>query len=166
MGAKPLYDTDIVAWADQQAEALRRLPSSQPRLSNVVDWANVIEEIEDVGNNKVSAVESMIRNILAHVIKMAADPEARPQNYRRREVANWHVQILADATRSMRAKIDMDRQWSLATKLAAAGLADHGVRLPAWMPQACPFPLDAILDPDMDAEALSRDLVARHRPTP
>ena len=34
-----LYDADIAAWAEQQANALRR------RAANEVDWENVAEEI-------------------------------------------------------------------------------------------------------------------------
>ena len=36
------YDTDVAAWAEQQADALRR------RAANEIDWDNVAEEIEDV----------------------------------------------------------------------------------------------------------------------
>ena len=35
-----LYGADIVAWAEQQADALRR------RAANEIDWENVAEEIE------------------------------------------------------------------------------------------------------------------------
>ena len=39
-----LYETDIVAWADRQVAELRRL--EEAGITNTVDWANVIEEIE------------------------------------------------------------------------------------------------------------------------
>ena len=41
-----LYDADPWSWSQQQAEALRR------RDLGAIDWDNVIEEIEDVGNRR------------------------------------------------------------------------------------------------------------------
>jgi hypothetical protein len=47
MTLSALYETDIVAWADLQVAELRRL--EEAGITNAVDWANVIEEIESVG---------------------------------------------------------------------------------------------------------------------
>jgi hypothetical protein len=47
MTLSALYETDIVAWADRQVAELRRL--EEAGITNAVDWANVIEEIESVG---------------------------------------------------------------------------------------------------------------------
>ena len=55
-----LYDTDIVAWAEDQASALRR------RAANEIDWDNIAEEIESVGNEQRHAVESLLINIMQH----------------------------------------------------------------------------------------------------
>jgi hypothetical protein len=41
-----LYDTDVAAWAEQQAGALRR------RAANEIDWDNVAEEIEGVAASR------------------------------------------------------------------------------------------------------------------
>jgi hypothetical protein len=46
---KTLYEQDTAAWSRQQAEALRaaaRGSSNQP-----LDWENLAEEIEDLGNS-------------------------------------------------------------------------------------------------------------------
>jgi len=39
-----------------------------------VDWENVIEEIEDVGNEQRSAVESLLANIMQHRLQIMAWP--------------------------------------------------------------------------------------------
>ena len=47
-----LYDTDILAWSDRQADLLRRMAAGE-RVNDQVDWENVAEEIQDMGNNVV-----------------------------------------------------------------------------------------------------------------
>ena len=42
-----LYDADVLEWSEQQAR-LSRLLAAEERLSEAVDWANVVEEIERV----------------------------------------------------------------------------------------------------------------------
>ena len=74
-----LYATDIVAWADRQVEELRRLADAG--VTNSVDWANVIEEIESVGRSEWSGVRSQLIHALSHIIKGLCDPRssrARP----------------------------------------------------------------------------------------
>ncbi len=43
-----LYERDVLSWAEQQAALLRRLVAGE-RVNGTVDWANVIEEVQDVG---------------------------------------------------------------------------------------------------------------------
>ena len=47
-----LYDQDVLVWSDQQAELLRRLAAGE-RVNDAVDWANVIEEVQDVGQSQL-----------------------------------------------------------------------------------------------------------------
>ena len=51
-GDRSLYDTDIVAWSEQQAEALRDLARQAGKQSNAVDWDNLIDEVETVGRSE------------------------------------------------------------------------------------------------------------------
>jgi hypothetical protein len=48
MADADLYDIDILAWSEQQAEALRSLTGRRD-LPNPLDLSHVVEEIEDVG---------------------------------------------------------------------------------------------------------------------
>ncbi|HEY2619461.1 MAG TPA: DUF29 family protein [Acetobacteraceae bacterium] len=52
-----LYDTDMLAWSERQADLLRRMAAGE-RVNDQVDWGNVAEEISDMGNNLVRAVAS------------------------------------------------------------------------------------------------------------
>ena len=51
-GMSDTYDTDIALWSVHQAELLRRMAKGE-RVNDQVDWENVAEEIEDMGNNVV-----------------------------------------------------------------------------------------------------------------
>ena len=53
------YDTDVVTWSQRQAALLRRVASGE-RINDQVDWENVVEEIESVGQSQVDAVESAV----------------------------------------------------------------------------------------------------------
>jgi len=81
------YDTDILEWSGGQASLLRRLANGE-RVNDLIDWTNVIEEIESVGNEQLHAVRSLLVQAMAHRLKALAWPAAR-------DADNW----LADAER-------------------------------------------------------------------
>ena len=63
MDRRSLYDDDIYAWAQQQAEALR-----------AKDWAalnveHLAEEVDDLRNTERRAVRDQLRLILSHLLK-------------------------------------------------------------------------------------------------
>ena len=58
-----LYHTDVAAWAEQQAGALRR------RAANEIDWDNVAEEIEGVAAIQKREVRSRLRVVCEHLLK-------------------------------------------------------------------------------------------------
>ncbi len=43
-----MYDTDVLIWSEQQAQLLRRLAAGE-RVNDLIDWQNVIEEVDSVG---------------------------------------------------------------------------------------------------------------------
>ena len=51
-----IYDTDVVTWSEQQADLLRRIAAGE-QVNDQVDWPNIIEEVEAVGQSQVDAVE-------------------------------------------------------------------------------------------------------------
>ena len=44
-----LYERDFVLWSEAQADLLRRLAAGE-RVNAAVDWPNLIEEVEDLGD--------------------------------------------------------------------------------------------------------------------
>jgi hypothetical protein len=116
-----LYDTDVLAWSEQQAAALRDLLARRD-LPNQLDLANVIEEIEGVGRSELHAAESLIENILVHLIMLAADPEAPAVRGWNAEITAWTATLRRRITPSMHTRIDLDSIWTDAVRIASAKL--------------------------------------------
>ena len=70
-----LYETDVVAWAEAQAEALRA-----GRLDEL-DLENLAEEIADVGRREARAVESHLETLVMHLLKWRHDPDHRSRSW-------------------------------------------------------------------------------------
>ena len=151
------YASDILLWSEQQADLLRRVARGER--VNGLDWENVAEEIESVGRSELHAVESQLRVALTHLLYLLHTNDPVP-------VAHWSTEVLAaldNAQRgyapSMAQRIDLDRIWRSACRLAAPKLADMGVALPR--PGAgCPLPLAELLAEDMDLPRLLARLSA------
>jgi hypothetical protein len=62
------YESDILLWSERQAQLLRRLAAGE-RVNDLVDWENVIEEVESVGSEQLHAVESLLLQALVHMLK-------------------------------------------------------------------------------------------------
>jgi hypothetical protein len=70
-----LYDVDVLEWSEQQARLLR--DAAAGKLGNEApDWANIIEEIESVGQSQVDAFESWWFQAFLHDLKAEAWPLA------------------------------------------------------------------------------------------
>src|SRR3954464_15566716 len=74
---KSLYDEDFVAWTQQQAKALRAAAGS--RTNQPLDWENLAEEVEDLGKSVRRELESQIRRIIQHLLKLQYSPSADPR---------------------------------------------------------------------------------------
>jgi hypothetical protein len=151
-----LYHSDVVAWSEQQADLLRR--AARGERVNGLDWTNLIEEIEDVGVSQRTAVESLLRQALVHLLKIGGWPASDA-------AAHWAgeaVGFLADAsgrfTPSMRRSIDLERLYRRAHQQVRQ-LRMHGVGPQPLLP-TCPLTLDDLLSDDPAPVALAQRLAA------
>ncbi len=144
-----LYDRDFLLWTEQQAALLRRLAHGE-RVNAAIDWPHVIEEIEDVGRSQVSGCESLLRQAILHLIKLAVG-EDRPAGHWRSEVAGFLVDAQERFSPSMRQHIDVDALYRKAVRQLRAG--EYGTLLEG-MPQTCPVTLDELLSDTLDVSAL------------
>ena len=139
-----LYERDILTWSEHQADLLRRVARGE-RVNNV-DWAHVVDEIEAVGLSELSAVNSRLRLMLLHLLKLASWPDNSAVRQWHDEVAGFQAEAVQRFAPSMRQRIDLDRLHALVLKQLQA--ADYGRSPPAW-PGACVFTLDQLLNDDV-----------------
>lgn len=145
------YREDIYAWSREQAGVLRGM-TRQASLPNALDIANVAEEIESVGSEVRNAVESFIRLILVHLVKVAVSPNLSAHAHWRGETLNFHAEIQGRYTRSMRQDIDLDVLWRRALRQVRATLSDHGEYMPRVTSDRCPLALDAFVSEEFDLD--------------
>jgi hypothetical protein len=136
-----LYDTDVIAWANEQVRLLRA-----GRLDRL-DIEHIAEEIEDVGKSEQRELASRMAILLAHLIKWQFQPARRG--------ASWETTI-----RTQRRSVErrLRRTPSLATSLkdldwwadAWDDALDTATRETgiADLPRTCPWGQDQVLDPD------------------
>lgn len=160
----PGYDTDFFAWTQHQAKLLRLLNGLRSDLPEELDIDHVAEEIEDLGSAELNSVKSLIRQILAHLVKTASDPGAAAEAHWRSEAVTFQLDLLDRYAPSMRQRIDMHSIWRRAVRGAASQLRDHGSELLPDIPLRCPFSVDDIVIESFDFDAALEQL--RKTPSP
>jgi hypothetical protein len=160
MSHSALYDDDILLWSERQAEIIRELGRKRRDLPNEFDVENVAEEIESVGRSELAAVESYIELILAHLIKLALDPQSDAARHWRAEIIAFHGNMRRRYAQSMRERIAFSDTWRLAREQAIVGSAQPAERT-AGLPEECPFLLDEILADRLEASVLVERLMGR-----
>ena len=135
-----LYERDVLAWSQHQADLLRRLERGER--VNDVDWTNVVEEIESVGLSELNALRSFLRLILTHLLKIHASPNSDARNHWLGEIVVFQAEATERFSPSMRQRIDIERLY--ATALKQLQTIDSSLKLP----QVNPFTLDDLLTED------------------
>ncbi len=138
------YDTDIVVWSEHQAELLRRLAAGE-RVNDQVDWENVVEEIESVGNEQRHAVESLLLQALLHMLKAEAWPTSSDVPHWQAEARVFRGQVRRRFVPSMRQRVDLAGIYADSLRGLPATI-DGQPPLP--VPGICPVTLDQLLSDD------------------
>lgn len=73
---KSLYETDFVQWIEATVTQLRS------QNYEAVDWANLIEEIEDMSRRERKALKSNLIVVLLHLLKWQFQPEQQSGSWR------------------------------------------------------------------------------------
>jgi hypothetical protein len=112
MSAADLYETDARAWAEAQADALRR------RATNEIGWDNVAEEIEDVAQRNRDRIKGALTMALVHLLKWRFQPEARSNAWKAMVVAERNC--IAGSYVATRASPDIQqRYWPMSIPMPA-----------------------------------------------
>jgi Domain of unknown function DUF29 len=122
-----LYERDVLAWSQHQADLLRRLGRGER--VNDVDWVHVAEEIEDVGLSELHSVESFLSLIMVHLLRLYAWPDSQACGHWRGEIAAFRSNANRRFAPSMRQRIDIGSLYAEAVEQLLE--ADPALRLPA-----------------------------------
>jgi len=124
----PGYEDDLVLWAENQAQALRRAASTASNLS--IDWLNVAEEIEALARAERSALASNVTTIIEHLLKLEASPANDPRIGWRETIlrARSTIEAILDASPGLRPSLYtvVHAAHPRARKLAQGVLALYG----------------------------------------
>jgi len=105
---KSLYDNDFLAWSKQQAEALRA--AMRDGSNQGLDFGNLAEEIEDLGKSVRRELQSQIRRVVRHLLKLEHSPAREPRRGWAESVVDARAEIedLLEASPSLRTELDRD----------------------------------------------------------
>jgi len=144
--ADGLYDTDILAWSETQADLLARIARGQR--VNGVDWDNVVEEIADVGLSQLNSVRSLLRQAMMHLLKLYLWPDDTAGRHWRTEIDVFLDDAAERYAPSMRQRLDLEKIWRQ-TRTSMTRV-DGSVPAVKALPMECPWVLDDLLAGDAD----------------
>jgi hypothetical protein len=137
-----LYDTDILQWSEHQAALLRRRAAGELVNEDELDWPNIAEEIESVGNEQLHAVTSLLVQALVHEMKAEAWPLCRDVPHWKSEALRFRGDAADRYVPSMRQRIDLARLYRRALRILPETI-DGQPPLP--VPQVCQRTLEELL---------------------
>jgi len=129
------YESDLVAWASEQAALLRA------GMLSALDAVHIAEELEDLGESEKRALRSHLAVLMAHLLKWQHQPALRCTSWRRTVAAERkEVLFSLQETPSLRTVLGstewIDLVWARALSLAAG---ETGLDC---FPDPCPWDLD------------------------
>lgn len=135
------YESDVIAWANEQARLLRAGLFSQ------LDIEHLADEIEDVGKSEKRELRSRMAVLLAHLLKWQYQPERRGNGWRR-TITEQRRGILGclQETPSLKAEIKRAAWWEWLWSDAVT-IAIQETGLDAF-PESCPWTFAQIMDAD------------------
>ena len=162
MDVSELYETDFLAWTEQQAAALR----SAAGVSNNLDLPHLAEEVESLGRRDLRDVESLIRQILLHLLKIVAEPASEACRHWRIEVVGFQADASRAFSPSMGQRVDVDRIWQQVLGAFSSEYVQVFAQSTALPRSPCPLRLDELINPLFDVwAAVGRVAAATASPT-
>jgi len=137
------YETDVVAWANEQARLIRA------GRFDLLDLEHIAEEIEDVGKSEQRELANRMAVLLAHLLKWQFQPERRGSSWEItiREQRKAILRRLKN-TPSLKASLNDNDWWADAWGDARTAASNEtGLGADAF-PENCPWASDELLDQD------------------
>jgi hypothetical protein len=134
-----LYETDYIAWAEAQAEALRSVPQL---VEHGVDLENLIEEVETLARQEFREFEDALRSALSRLIRAAFEPDASLARRPLSEVACFLQAARTRRSPTALGRLNLDLLWAEAWVEAEGFLPDGALPDTA---AGCPFEVETLL---------------------
>ena len=132
------YETDIVSWANEQAEFIRN------KQFHLLDLAHLAEEIEDVGKSEKRELASRMAVLMAHLLKWHYQPERRSNSWSRTiKTQRIQIALTLQETPSLRTSFT-DESWQKRAWADAMDLATKETGLDTF-PEVCPWSIADVL---------------------
>jgi Domain of unknown function DUF29 len=144
------YATDVLTWSVEQAGLLRRRAAGELVNDSALDWPNIAEEIESVGNSERYRIQSHIGTVIEHLIKLQASPAIDPRNGWKTTVRNARrgIERSLKSSPSLRREVAemIAEETSAAKQDVAATLKDYSER-PVVAIEGLTFTEEQVLGP-------------------
>ena len=138
------YETDFLRWTQEQSALLRAGRWAE------LDREHIAEELDDMGREQQLALQSLLRQILLHLLKLEYSPARAPRTQWAEEIIEFRDQAQAriDATPSLKhhAPDLYEKAWLQARRAAEKSFALYGEMV--MVPELCPYSLEQALAPD------------------
>lgn len=135
------YETDVVAWANEQARLIRA------GRFDLLDIEHIAEEIEDVGKSEQRELAHRMAVLLAHLLKWQYQPDLRGNSWARTiKEQRKRIRLALEETPSLSGKLN-DIKWWSGTWADAVSLAADETGLDTF-PDECPWVETEILNPE------------------
>ena len=132
------YDTDIAAWAQEQARLLRA------RRFEVLDIEHIADEIEGISKSEQRELASRLAVLLAHLLKWHYQPERQGNSWRRTVIAQRkEIAYHLEEAPSLKGKLTDPRWFDMVwAKALAQAASETGLEV---FPEDCPWTTEEIL---------------------
>ena len=137
---KELYEIDDYLWVERTIDLLKK------KKFNELDLENLIEELEDLGRERKNKVESLLRQIIIHLLLLEYWSQEYQDNaaHWQAEITEFRFQINGILTKNLQnylaSKIELIYQNSVKYTKRKTNLNSF--------PKKCPYTLEQLLDED------------------
>ncbi len=138
---KDLYAEDFYVWTEAQAALLRE------RRFAALDLANLIEEVEGLGDAKKSAVLNNASVIIEHLLKLQHSPAQDPRRGWSESIIEHRARLEIELTPRLRQILtdDLERLYALTRRTTERKLRLYGEDAAAdALPESCPYTVEQI----------------------
>ena len=137
------YESDVVAWAKEQAALIRSGHFDK------LDLINIAEEIEDVGKSEQRELASRMAVLLAHILKWKFQPQKRSMSWTLTIKEQRRLLIRRTKKTPSLSPMLLDPDWIDEIWIDAKSLAEKetGLDIGAY-PENCPWPMANVLSQD------------------